>query len=89
MAQSVPDNNDVVLSHGAAMVFDLVTQLSRFEDDYLEVIRAMGWDTATAIEDQEADVNGIGSAKRPNVETLATDLPIDKGVGSFPRSVAF
>jgi hypothetical protein len=42
-----------------------------------------------SIEDQEADIDRVGSAERPHVKTFTADLPIDKRVGSFPRSVAF
>jgi len=90
VAQTVSHHNDVVLAHLTTLVFDFVPQPAGFENDNFEVIGTMkGNDVAVStIQNQEAHIHRIAVTERPDMQAVATDLPIDKTVGLLPRPVA-
>jgi hypothetical protein len=89
MANAVANDDDVVLADFVAVVINLITQLARFEDDYLKVIGPMDGHITPAVKDQKSNVDGIGIAKGPHVQAITTDLPVNERIGTFPGLVAF
>ena len=89
MTQTISHYNDVVLPDGTPAFFNLITELSGFEDDNLEVVGSMERDTMSPVQYKKAHIHGIGVAEGPDMEPLTTDLPVDERVGAFPRVVAF
>ena len=88
VVQAISHNDDVVLGDCAGFVVDFITHLARFKDDNLKMIRAVGWNTVTAVQDQETDINRIGTVKRPHVQFFTIDLSIYKGTCRLPLQVA-
>lgn len=89
MPNAAANDDDVVLADFVAVVVDLITQLARFEDDYLKVIGPMDRHIAPAVKDQKSNIDGIGIAEGPDMQAITTDLPINERIGAFPRLVAF
>jgi len=83
--QTIANDNNVVLLYRAGAVLNFVAQFSRFKNDDFEVIWTVQRNATTSVQDEKADIDRVRRAERPDVELFTIDLPINEGVGSFPR----